>query len=254
MKIFCLYYDDKYSPDYVSKLYRGIKRHYKKDFTFICYTDNMNVESDVKIPLPQNTKIKKHWHKLKFFDSSFANQELNEDIIILDIDQIIVKDLSPVFDIQVNDNEIASYEKWDVTTLPIKINGGYYKFKSGQLDYIWNKYNSDPEYWQMYYFNKKIVSFPYYGEQNFVQDTVLSNNGNIKLVSGKHIGFYMGKHHNYYEKQYNIFWNSLYMKTYKEPYMFFIDTWNDNICIVHFCHVLNDIHSCNDSWIKRHWI
>ena len=214
----------------------------------------MDVEADVKIKLPENTPIKKHWHKLKFFDSSFGSQEPNEEIIVLDIDQVILRDLSPIFDYPVAPHELVSYEKWDAKLETIRLNGGFYKFLSGTKDFVYRKYISDPEYWQMHYFNQKIVSIPYYGEQNFVQDTVLENGHSIELVSGRHVGLYMGDISHYYNKCYNQFWNLTYMQKYGCPYMYMENLWHPNICIVHFAHLLNNVHDCEEEWIKKHWI
>lgn len=214
----------------------------------------MDVEADVKIKLPENTLIKKHWHKLKFFDSSFGSQEPNEDIVVLDIDQVVVGDMSPILDIPIESHQLASYEKWDVEDLAIKLNGGFYKFKSGTKDYIYQKYISDPEYWQLHYFNTKVVSIPYYGEQNFVQDTIWENNEEIVLVPGKHFGLYMGDLSHYYNRQYNMMWNMKYIHKFKCPYMYIKDMWHPNIRIVHFAHLLNQVELCEELWIKKHWI
>ena len=35
IKIFSLFYEGKYSPDYVTKLYRGLKRNIKVPFKYI---------------------------------------------------------------------------------------------------------------------------------------------------------------------------------------------------------------------------
>lgn len=254
MKIFCLYFGDRYSPDYVGKLYRGLKRNYDGDFEFICYTDNMSVEADRLIRIPENTDIKKHWHKLKFFDSTFGEQSPNEEIVILDIDQVVVGDMTPVLGCPVDANQLATYEKWDADIPTIQINGGFYKFLSGTKDYVYQKFISDPSYWQLYYFNKKIVTIPYYGEQNFVQDTVRENGDELVLVPGKHLGFYMGNTEHEYYKQYNQFWNLTYRKKFDCLYMYMGNAWHKNVRIVHFAHLLNQIHDCEESWLNQHWI
>ena len=48
IKICTLYFEGKYRPDYVEKLYNGLKRHCTLPFEFICYSDNPNVKADVK--------------------------------------------------------------------------------------------------------------------------------------------------------------------------------------------------------------
>jgi len=47
LKICCVYFDGYYTPDYVSKLYRSLKRNSSIPFEFICLSDTKDVEADV---------------------------------------------------------------------------------------------------------------------------------------------------------------------------------------------------------------
>jgi len=86
IKICTVYFEGLYTPDYVSKLYRSLKRNTSIPFEFICLSDNPNVEADVVLPYNKHSDIKLHWHKLKFFSSQFAYQKPGDEIIIMDID------------------------------------------------------------------------------------------------------------------------------------------------------------------------
>ena len=189
IKIFCLYFQaldevykkPMYSPDYVEKLYNGFKKHCKIDFEFICYSDTP-VKADKVIPLPKESNIKRHWHKLKFFDKEFTGEG---DIIVLDIDQVIVNDITEMVNYPVSDNELVSYTKWWTTNKEnIPINGGWYKFKAGSLKFVHDKYMENPEKWQTHYFNNRTVHYKYYGEQNFVYDTCVENGTKITRMPG----------------------------------------------------------------------
>ena len=149
IKICTVYFEGMYTPDYVSKLYRSLKRNTSIPFEFICLSDNPNVEADVVLPYNKHSDIKLHWHKLKFFSSQFANQKPGDEIIIMDIDQIITGNVDDLIGHPVSDNELVTYGIWWDSV--IGINGGFYKFKSGSLDYVWNDFVLNPEYWQMYY-------------------------------------------------------------------------------------------------------
>ena len=102
-----------YTPDYIEKLYNGLKANYKGEFEFVCYSDNPNVKADRVIPLPKNTEVKRHWHKLQFFDEEFIG---DGDIIVLDIDQVIVSDITKMIDypssIMMDDNLCVSMCGW----------------------------------------------------------------------------------------------------------------------------------------------
>ena len=166
LKICTVYFEGFYTPDYVGKLYRSLKRNSTIPFQFICLSDNKDVEADIVLPYNHYDKIKKHWHKLKYFSPQFAYQQPGDDIIIMDIDQIIVNNVDDLLTWKVADGEILTYGQWWNTKL--KINGGFYKFKSGTLKYVWDDFVKAAKYWQLHYYNKNIVQAKYYGEQNYV--------------------------------------------------------------------------------------
>ena len=107
-KIFVLYYEGKYTRDYVDNLYRSLKRNCSVDFTFIAYSDTP-VLCDQQILLTYDLPIKAHWHKLRFFDEGFTG---SGEIIVMDIDQIILKDITEMITYPCERNEIVSYDKW----------------------------------------------------------------------------------------------------------------------------------------------
>ena len=62
IRICTVYFEGKYTPDYVEKLYNSLKRNCTIPFEFICYSDNPNVKADVIIPLKHFNNIKYHWY------------------------------------------------------------------------------------------------------------------------------------------------------------------------------------------------
>jgi hypothetical protein len=244
IKIFCLYFEGKYTPDYIEKLHNGLKRNCKVEFEFICYSDT-NVVADTVIPLPTQTPIQQHWHKLKFFDKEFTGEG---DIVVLDIDQVIVGDITPMIDWPIEENELVSYHKWwsrNKDTLPI--NGGWYKFKAGSLQCIWDTYIEDPEKWQLHYYNNGTVHYKYFGEQNFVHDVAFKNGAKITQMPGKWVAKY--------DKSItlNAKYNVFYAEHFGEPYMILGDEINENIKIIHFANFDNTIHKHPEEWIKAYW-
>jgi len=245
IKICCVYFEGKYSPDYVAKLYNGLKTYCTFPFEFICYSDNPNVKADKVIPLPKDSKIKRHWHKLSFFNPEFMEQKPTDEIIIMDIDQIIVNNMDDLIGWPVVDNELVSYDKWWGLPKP-KLQGGFFKFKSGQCKVIWDTFIKDPEKWQLHYYNTGQVHYKYFGEQNFVEDIATKNNIPISLIKGKWIGKYT------LDKEQNLENNVEYCKRFDEDYMI-LDKPHPNIKIVHFVGPETDIHSCKEEWIKSYW-
>ena len=247
IKICCVYFEGKYTPDYVEKLYNGLKKHCTLPFEFICYSDNPNVKADIVIPLPKHSNIKYHWHKLSFFSPLFAYQELGGDeIIIMDIDQVIVSNIDDIIGWPVADNELVSYNKWWGGRRKPKLQGGFYKFKSGECKVIWDTFIQIPEHYQLKYYNRNIVHYKYFGEQNFVEDTAIQNKIDITLINPKWIGKYT------LDKEQNLENNITYCNLFNEDYMI-LDKPNPNIKIVHFANPETDIHNCKDEWIKEYW-
>lgn len=153
IKICTVYFEGMYSPNYVTNLYRSLKKHATVPFEFVCLSDTDAIEADVILPYNQNTYIKLHWHKLKYFSQLFADQSSGDEIIVMDIDQLIVANIDAMLTYPVGANELVSYQKWwDVNpTPPVTINGGWYKFRSGALNCVWNKFIENPEYWQLHF-------------------------------------------------------------------------------------------------------
>ena len=244
LKICTVYFDGFYTPDYVSKLYRSLKRNSTIPFEFVCISDT-DVEADVVLPYNHQSNIKKHWHKLKYFSPQFANQKPGDEIIIMDIDQVITGNVDELIGHPVSDNELVTYGQWWDSKL--KINGGFYKFKSGSLKSIWDDFALNPEYWQLHYYNNGDVHTKYYGEQNYVNWKVQEHN--IKLTTTPQQ--WLCKYTDDFKQ--NLHLNKTYSKKFDTEYMI-LDKVHKYIKVVHFTGVGKTIHEHKDNFIKKHWL
>ena len=232
LKICTVYFDGFYTPDYVSKLYRSLKRNSTIPFEFICLSDT-DVEADVVLPYNHHDKIKKHWHKLKFFSPHFAYQNPGDDIIVMDIDQVITGNVDELIGYPVQDNEMVTYGIWWKSLL--KSNGGFYKFKSGSLKYIWDEFAKNPDYWQTHYYNVGDVHTKYYGEQNYVNWKIQEHKTKLVLTPGE----WLGKYTNDFKE--NVTLNKMYRDKFKTDYMILGDV-HKYIKVVHFTGPGKTIH------------
>ena len=244
LKICTVYFEGFYTPDYVSKLYRSLKRNSTIPFEFICISDNTNIEADIILPYNYFSDIKKHWHKLKFFSSQFGHQKPNDDIIIMDIDQVIVNNVDELLGWPVKENELLTYGQWWDSKL--KINGGFYKFKSGSLKSIWDDFIKNPNYWQLHYYNNGDVHTKYYGEQNYVNWKIQEHNIKLTLTHKEWLCKYTDNF-----KQ-NLKLNKIYSQKFNTDYMI-LDEVHKYIKVVHFTGVGKTIHNCNAKFIKENW-
>ena len=73
LHIFTLYYGSKFTKDNVNNLYKQIKKYYKSEFTFYCYTDKKDklVSGIKKIKLERESRpsVRGAWYKIDFFHS-----------------------------------------------------------------------------------------------------------------------------------------------------------------------------------------
>tara|TARA_B100000287_G_scaffold315797_1_gene299345 strand:+ start:4970 stop:6028 length:1059 start_codon:yes stop_codon:yes gene_type:complete len=248
IKICTLYFEGKYTPDYVEKLYNSLKRNCTIPFEFICYSDNPNVKADVVIPLVKHSDIKLHWYKLSYFSPLFANQNPNDEIIIMDIDQIIVGNVDDMIGYPVGDNELVSYNKWwgGKPTYNLKLNGGFYKFKSGHLKKIWDDFILAPEDWQLDWYNRGVVHYKYYGEQNYVNHKCKEHNIKLTLMPAEWVCKLTNNEKEDIENQLK------YMKKFNKDYMI-LDKPIDDLKVVHFANPHANIHNSKYDWIKDYW-
>jgi hypothetical protein len=222
--IFTLKFGDRYPSHMVNDLYLTIKK-YHNDFKFYCYTDDsLGLVNGINvIPLTINDTVKLHWYKMDFFKDDFVRYGDNDSVIVMDIDQMFVNDPTPMLDYKVKDNHIATTPRWWVEAPRHTLNGGWYKFKANTMQYVHDKFYSDPDKWQTYYFYNNTVSYLYYGEQNFVCDTI---DHKVDLMPAEWSCRAMSDGNNY----------SLNLKYYeltKEP-MIIADEWAPDIKLVHY--------------------
>ena len=210
LKICTVFFEGLYHPNAVSNLYRSLKENSSVPFEFICLADR-GVDADVVLPYNKHSNIKLHWHKLKFFSPQFAYQKPGDDIIIMDIDQKIVGNVDDLLGHPVSENELVTYGQWWENKLGI--NGGFYKFKSGSLKFVWDDFALNPEYWQLHFYDNGTVHYKYYGEQNYVKLKVLEHKAKLTKTPSEWIAKYTD---DYTE---NLKLNQMYMQKFDTDYM-----------------------------------
>jgi len=94
--VVCLKYGNKYSAEYVNKLYSMVERHLTTPHEFICFTeDPTDIDARIKIkPLELIPGIEGWWYKLMFFN---PNLGLEGTILFLDLDLIIFNNIDYLF-------------------------------------------------------------------------------------------------------------------------------------------------------------
>jgi len=156
VNIVCLKHGVKYSPDYVNKLYYGVKNNLTLPFKFYCLTESSkNVCSDINVlPLPE-IDIQGWWYKPYVFSKDLPIQGT---ILYLDLDLVITGNLDKLFSFApthfciIRDFNRILRPNYD------RFNSSVMRFEHGNLDYLWQKFKK--EY-------KKITS-KFFGDQDFI--------------------------------------------------------------------------------------
>jgi hypothetical protein len=92
----------KYGPEYVNRLYAMVRRHLRGDFRFVCLTDRSDgVRAEVQcLPIPDLALPEgipdRGWKKLTTFSADLHG--LKGTALFLDLDVVIVDDITPFFD------------------------------------------------------------------------------------------------------------------------------------------------------------
>ena len=234
LKICTVFFEGLYHPNAVSNLYRSLKENSSVPFEFICLADR-GVDADVVLPYNKHSNIKLHWHKLKFFSPQFAYQKPGDDIIIMDIDQKIVGNVDDLLGHPVSENELVTYGQWWENKLGI--NGGFYKFKSGSLKYVWDDFALNPEYWQLHFYNEGTVHKKYYGEQNYVKWKILEHKAKLSKTPSQWIAKYTD------DFAENLKLNQMYMQKFNTDFMILDKEVNEKLKVIHFTGVGRKINA-----------
>jgi len=93
--VVCLKWGQKYSADYVNKLYNMVKRNTTVDYEFVCFTESKrDVNKEIRIePLP-NIPVEGWWYKPWFVS---AELPLKGNILYLDLDLIVFDNMDKFF-------------------------------------------------------------------------------------------------------------------------------------------------------------
>lgn len=141
--VLCMKWGTKYGPEYVNRLYAMVQRHLPGDFRFVCLTDDAvglhpSVEALPIPPLNLPPGIpERGWAKLTTFSQDLHG--LRGRALFLDIDIVIVDDITPFFE---RDGEfliIHDHKRpWRITG-----NSSVYRFELGQDSALLENFRRD---------------------------------------------------------------------------------------------------------------
>ena len=162
----CVCYGDKYSVEYVQKLYNMVKRNTTLPINFVVFTDHVKmhkmVEGDINIKKFKETDLQGWWNKLQLFH---PDTYLPGITLYMDLDVVITGNIDCFY---THEAQLDFCGMNDFNPVSGVWNSSIMRFKQQDLHgRIWHKFMSNrPEY---------LRKFP--GDQNLISDFLLNTPG-----------------------------------------------------------------------------
>lgn len=152
--VICLKVGNRYSSDYVNKLYNSCLRHLRIDYNFYCFTENTKgLDPSILIkdlPVEEYPFIEKWWWKSYLHkEGLFPEEDIN---LFIDLDMVIVNSLEKFFEYEKDHPYISCC----APLLRNKVLANYLFRWQGNYDKVWDlicrnlslmkDYRSDQEY------------------------------------------------------------------------------------------------------------
>ena len=154
--IVCLKWGNKYSAAYVNRLYAMIKRNLTLPFQFHCMTEisqELNPEINV-LPL-ETSDLVSWWYKLHIFKKDFYG--LQGQLLFIDLDMVIIKNLDEFFNYSPNDFCIMPNLNGDGTYGSCMM-----RLEIGKYSSVWENFEKD----------KKAISERLHGDQDWIYEQI----------------------------------------------------------------------------------
>ena len=140
-------YRSVFGPETVYALRAMVKRHFPQPHRFVCVTDQPQEVPKVDtirlwddcaaIPSPFGRHNPSCYRRLKIFAPD-AGQVFGERIVSIDLDTVIVNDLTPLFD---RPEPLVMWGESDFTSQ--WCNGSIFMLRTGSLPHVWTKFDPD---------------------------------------------------------------------------------------------------------------
>ena len=159
--VVCLKWGDKYSPEYVNKLYRMVQRNLTINHEFICFTEQpANLVPGIRvIDLELMPGIEGWWYKPMFFN---PNLGLDGVILFLDLDMIIFENINKLFSYKPNEFIIIQDFNRHVVRNYDKFNSSIFRLNTGQHAQVYHDYMAD----------KNNISRRFQGDQDWIRHSI----------------------------------------------------------------------------------
>jgi len=138
----CLKWGDKYSAEYVNRLYNMVQRNLTLEHEFVCFTDSsQGIDKNIRVePLPKMPVIG-WWYKPYFFSNDIP---LRGTVLFLDLDMVVFRNINELFSYQpgnfciIRDFNRKFRPGWD------RMNSSVFRVETGMFDHLWQDFKKNP--------------------------------------------------------------------------------------------------------------
>lgn len=163
INVICVKWGDKFTSDFVNRLYTMVCRNLNYDFKFYCYTDNSeSIRSEVNIiNIPEENELEVWWNKLALFQQGM----FNGTCLFFDLDVVIQNNIDHIIDYLDPSclTKVKSYWKNDNKTnysvdfndlkssYDMTNNSSVMLWEAEMISDIWEYFLEDSEYYMLKY-------------------------------------------------------------------------------------------------------
>jgi hypothetical protein len=169
INIICLKWGTKYGPEYVNRLFYGVKRNTTRSFKFHCFTDDATgIIADVIIhDLPFKNSLEGWWNKVYLFSNDLP-MSTGEKIFFVDLDTLITNNIDGVLDHDPHAITVLRDFYTGIAKTVVgddNIGSGLMSWYHGQYFDIWDDFIKDPQ--------AAIMSVRPHGDQRWIQKKIV---------------------------------------------------------------------------------
>ena len=165
INIVCLKWGTKYGPEYVNRLYAGVKRNSTIEFKIWCFTDDPTgiIPEVTTVPLPYADQLDSWWNKLNLFSNDIPIPQ-GDWIFYIDLDTLIVDNIDTLLASRYPSMVVLKDFYHGIVKSANQIGSGLMCWEHGKYDYLWSKFITNPK--------KHIASAGTYGDQWWIEQKV----------------------------------------------------------------------------------
>jgi len=235
--IVCIKHGDKYSPDYVNKLFHMVERNLSLPYRFICLTENpTGLDAEIEVSPILTKNLNDSYIKFGLFEKHL--HDITGEVLFLDLDMVIINPIDELFLFE-PDAEFVGQKEWTLDCMGSNI----MRFEVGKYPYVIESWYEAvrtkfvvEEYFDparngnknLYYDLNSSPPEIYRGDQEWVTKQLREHNVHIT----------------YYPYEWSLSYKWHVLKETTVDYM--------NAKIINF-HGLPKMEDIDIDWVKEHW-